>query len=462
MSDVRDFGATGDGKADDTDAIQQAVRHGDGVLAFPQGDYRLTKPIVVNLTEQGRFSMHGHGGTAKLIMAGEGPALKLIGTHGGSADPGSFKPPVWQRERMPTVSQIEIEGAHPKADGIHIDGVMQPTLAGVLIRQVRTAVYVTKRARNILISHCHIYNNTGVGVHLDAVNLHQTIITGSHISYCRLGGIRIERSEIRNLQITGNDIEYNNNRSHKVPGADAEPTAEIYIEASEGSVREGTIASNTIQATYSPGGANIRFIGHSPEKNYKVGLWTISGNLIGSQENNIHLTSARGVTISGNVIYSGHARNLLVEHSRNIVVGPNCFDHNPDYEPNELCTGIRFVDSLNCTLTGLVIQDSQAGQHTVPGTVPIVREALVEFVRCRRMNINGIQVLEGTPIGMLLDECSDTLIHGCTILDDRKPPRLTTAIQWKGPGSGNAISHCRVSAKIDAPPHVRQSENLGN
>lgn len=462
MSDVRDFGAIGDGKADDTAAIQQAVRNGDGVISFLQGDYRITKPIVVTLTDQGRFSIHGHGGTAKLVMAGEGPALKLIGTHGGSADPGSFKPPVWQRERMPTVSQIEIEGAHPKADGIEIDGVVQPTLAGVLIRQVRTAVHITKRARNVLISHCHIYHNTGVGVHLDAVNLHQTIITGSHISYCRLGGIRIERSEIRNLQITGNDIEYNNNRSHKVPGADAEPTAEIYIDASEGSVREGTIASNTIQATYSPGGSNIRFIGHSPEKNHKVGLWTISGNLIGSQENNIHLTSARGVTISGNVIYSGHARNLLVEHSRNIVVGPNCFDHNPDYEPNELCTGIRFVDSMNCTLTGLVIQDAQAGQHTVRDAGPLHRDALIELVRCRRMNLTGLQVLEGTPIGILLEECSDTLIQGCTILDDRNPPRQTAAIQWRGPGSGNLISHCRVSAKIDAPPHVRQSGILDN
>ena len=183
--------------------------------------------------------MHGHGGTARLIMAGAGPALKLIGTHGGSADPASFKPQVWQRERMPTVSQIEIEGAHPQADGIHIDGVMQPTLAGVLIRQVRTAVYITQRVRNVLISHCHIYHNLGVGVLLDAVNLHQTIISGSHISYCRLGGIRIERSEIRNLQITGNDIEYNTNDVHKVAGADHIPTAEILLDASEGSIREG-------------------------------------------------------------------------------------------------------------------------------------------------------------------------------------------------------------------------------
>jgi hypothetical protein len=105
-------------------------------------------------------------------------------------------------------------------------------------------------------------------VHLEKLNLHQTIIADSHISYCRRGGIRIEDSEIRNLQITGNDIEYNNYRAFQESFADAdaeaEPTAEIYVDVVNGSVREGTISSNTIQATYSSNGANIRFIGAGP------------------------------------------------------------------------------------------------------------------------------------------------------------------------------------------------------
>jgi len=341
--------------------------------------------------------------------------------------------------------------------------VMQPTITGVLIREVRTAISIQKRARNVLISHCHIYNNTGVGVHLDRVDLHQTIITGSHISYCRQGGIRIEGSEIRNLQITGNDIEYNNNHSHKVPGADDEPTAEIYIDCRTGSVREGTIASNTLQATYSPNGANIRFIGASPEQNHKAGLWTISGNLIGSQENNIHLTSARGMTISGNVIYSGHSRNLLIEGSRNIAIGTNVFDHNPDYEPKELCTGIRLVDSVDCSLHGIIIQDCQSGKHTVTEAGPQAREGLIELVRCRRINVSGVQILEPAPYGLFLDECSDTLVSGCTILDSRAPALMQAAIRCQGTGSGNLIGHCRLgngtAGTVLAGPEVRQWNN---
>ena len=39
MANVREFGARGDGKADDSAAIQHAVQKGDGVVHFPRGDY---------------------------------------------------------------------------------------------------------------------------------------------------------------------------------------------------------------------------------------------------------------------------------------------------------------------------------------------------------------------------------------------------------------------------------------
>src|SRR5690606_27574007 len=122
---------------------------------------------------------------------------------------------------------------------------------------VRHGIRLTGRNRNVLITHCHVYYNTGVGIFMDELNLHQINIIGCHISYNRLGGIRIEKSEIRNLQITGNDIEYNN---HRVHGTDPEITAEIYIDTTtpKASVAEVTIVSNTIQATESAGGCNIR------------------------------------------------------------------------------------------------------------------------------------------------------------------------------------------------------------
>ena len=461
MSNVRQFGAKGDGQADDLPAFEHALRDGDGQLELPRGNYRFSRPLVVRLNDRNRFALSGSGGTARIVMSGPGPAIALLGTHGGNADPKNFQPGVWDRERMPTVRDVEIIGIHPEADGIRLEGVMQPTLSGVLIREVRTAIYVTRRCRNLLISHCHLYHNTGVGVHFDNLNLHQAIISASHISYCRRGGIRVENSEIRNFQVTGNDIEYNNNRAFGVPGADGESTAEIYIDVGTGSVREGTIASNTIQATYSPGGANIRFIGQSPEINHRGGLWTICGNLIGSQDHNIHLTSVRGVSITGNVLYSGHSRNLLIERCRNIVVGSNVFDHNPDYEPNQLCTGIRIADSVDCVLSGLLIQDCQSGRHTVSAAGPLQRDALVELLRCERLNLTGVQIIDGAPVGLLLHDCRNTSIVGCTVLDSRTPPLVEHSVRWTGAGAGNQLANCRLSTGSQGshvvPEHVQVS-----
>src|SRR6516162_783207 len=115
MSNVRNFGAAGDGQRDDTQAIEHALADGDGLLEFPRGTYRITRPIVIRLKDAGPFAVRGAGSTARIVMAGAGPAFHLEATHTTTADPTGFRPEEWLRERMPTVGDIEIVGAHPDA-----------------------------------------------------------------------------------------------------------------------------------------------------------------------------------------------------------------------------------------------------------------------------------------------------------------------------------------------------------
>lgn len=449
MRSVTDFGAAGDGVSDDTDAIQHAVDQSIGEVFLPRGDYRITRSLLVELNRVGLTALRGQSGTSRLLMQGPGPALILRGSHAGSADPGSISESVWARERMPRVSEFEIVGQHPEADGILITGVLQPTVTAMGLRQLRHAIHITGRARNVLIDHCQIFHHTGVGIFLDRVNLHQTIISSSHISYCRLGGIRIERSEIRNLQITGNDIEYNNNRAHQVPDEDAVPTAEIYLDAGVGSIREGTICSNTIQSTFSPNGANIRIIGPGGQRAPQAGMWTISGNLIGSQATNIHLTGAQGVTVAGNYLYSAHHRNLLVEDSSQIVVGDNCFGHNTDYgAERELCTGVTMRNSRDCILNGNLFQDCQSGLPSHPEAPELQREGLVELFGCSGILISGCQILDAAPCGLRLHDSRDVTVSATVIADRRDPPRQNYAILWTGPVGDSIVTGCRLGPAL--------------
>ena len=437
MSNVTRFGAIGDGVTDDTEAIQHAVTQGDGVLHFPPGTYRITEPIEIKLAERGPLSIDGTGGTARVVMDGKGPAFRLVGTHGGTGDPGSRKGNVPTHQRLPTIRNIEVEGAHAEADGFELIETMQSVFEGVLVTRCRHGIHLIQRNRNVLISHCHIYFNTGVGVYLDGVNLHQINIASSHISYNRLGGIRLDRSEVRNLQITGNDIEYNNHKSHE---AEPEPTAEIYIDATaEGaSVNEVTIASNTIQATGSPEGANIR-IKETPDQSRPPGLFAINGNIIGSQENNVHLTGCYGIALSGNTIYSCENRNLLIEDSRLINVSGNTFRrHTPRYG-----TGVRFTDSSDITFTGCGIHDETAeGQPNLT--------ALLELERCQRINISGSQFLNGA-IGVAGNNCSHVTLTGNTLHDTHEQPTAQHAIRFTGPGEGNSAAHNSVGITSGKP-----------
>ena len=146
-----DYGAIGDGQADDTAAIQALIDAKAGSIRFPAGTYRITKPLVVDLDKVG-FTSFVADGTARLVMAGPGPAIRFVGTHG--------------RHRRARVGQAGGLGAAADADASkgwrssastprptasRPTGTMQLTLRGVHIRKCRHGVHLVERNRNVLI-----------------------------------------------------------------------------------------------------------------------------------------------------------------------------------------------------------------------------------------------------------------------------------------------------------------------
>jgi polygalacturonase len=437
MTNVKDFGAVGNGRTDDTVAIQHAINEGGGLIEFPPGVYVLKKPIVVDLARQGRIAIHGSGGLATLRMDGAGPALHLLGHHDKSADPTSVRPLVWERERMPTVSAIEILGTHEQADGIRLEGTMMPTISGILIRRCHSGVHLVKRNRNLLLTDSHIYDSTagGIGVYFDAVNHHQANIVGCHISYCRHAGIKVEKSEVRNLQVTGCDIEYNFDPK-------ASDCADVWIDARVGTVREVTIASNTIQAKESPGGSNIRIEGEDTPTSHKAGLITITGNVLQSQAVNVRLRSCRGITLTGNTFATGFDRSIVLDRCKNIIIGSNFLDYNPDYEGHRV-DGIVIRNSEGCSITNMIVEASRAGTEASGGAIEITDSS--------HISLDGVQILDPAIRGIDLSNVSTCRITNSSVIDRRKPVTMKQTIRVAGASRGNLLSGNILSIPANFP-----------
>ncbi len=435
---VRGFGAVGDGKADDSEAFQRAIDSGRGDIRVPRGTYRFTKTVVADMDRVGPMSITGSG-TATIIMAGPGPALKLVGTHGGTASPSTVDDNVRRNQRMPIVSGLEIVGAAPQACGIEADGTMKATLSKLLIRNMLHGIHLTKRNRNVIISDCHIYENRGIGVYLDGVNLHQINVGNSHVSYNDGGGIVQRGGDVRNLQIGNCDIEGNMGR--KMPA-----TANVLIDATGGSIGEIAITGCTIQHDHTASdSANIRIIGAGePRPSYakgelRGGNVTITGNILSDVQTNVHLRKVRGVTIVGNTLWKGYANDLLVEGSSSVVVGHNVFDRNPRYHYGDGATanrGLIFRDCDNVILAGLQIQSV------------IGNKAGLLLERCRHFNISGCTILDADNCGIFMDDVEDTIISGCLVRGRAGQSDDGLAVSIRK-GQGNLITGNIFEGRLD-------------
>ena len=419
---VRDFGAVGDGKVDDSAAIQKAVDSGAGDIVFPKGSYRLAKTVTIDLGRSGYTALAADG-TARVIMAGSGPAFHFVGTHGGTADPGTIKPEVWEKERAPVVSHLEIIGENAEADGIEATGTMQLTITETVIHDLRNAIHLTTRNRNIIVANCQIYHNSGAGVFYDHVNLHQSNITGCHISYNAAGGVVTRGGEVRNIQISGCDLE-----SNMIP--DGPPTANVLLDNTDGSTDEVAIVGCTLQHnSKSAGSANIRVIGKGitsakDPSETQEGHIAITGNAMSDVMVNIHLDHARGVTITGNTFWEGFEHDLLVEDSQCVVVGPNDFDRNPRYVVNgnwaKDLNGLTFRHCADCKLNGFLVKGVWK------------KDAAVRLEKCDRCTVTDLSILDCDGIGLMLKDCTRCKVSDCVARDDREQKKAIKSFKLEG------------------------------
>ena len=390
---------------DSTAVLQELIDDHDGNLLLGRDEVlRITKPLVFDLAKHKAVAVKAAGGVT-IVMDGPGPALRFIGSHEGTASPKSFQPATWN-ERMPIVSGIEILGNHEEADGIELVQTVGAIVSGVSVRWCRHGIHLVNRNRNVLVSDCHLYENSGVGVYLDDVNLHQINVGTSHISYNRQGGIVVRDGNVRNLQVSGCDIEGN------MPD-DETPTktANILIDVSGSpdtrakSIAEISITGCTIQhsanyggdqnKTVAPGGANIRLAG---KKIYPIDSVTITGNVLSDTTTNIDIDFALDVAIAANNFFAPQPANLHVSNSQRVVVSGNTFNPRQFERPGT----IAFEDCSDC-----VIASSTLHQFATEAGALILN-------RCSGFTLNGLN-LSDCGSGFVLNNTTDTTIANCRV-----------------------------------------------
>jgi len=73
-------------------------------------------------------------------------------------------------------------------------------------------------------------------------------------------------------------------------------------------------------------------------------------------------------------------------------------------------------------------------------------------------------VIDPASVGIALEDCSDSVITGCSILETREQPLMAQALSWTGSGRGNLLAASRLgkgtAAPAALPDHVRTESLL--
>jgi len=165
---VVDFGASGKGEADDTDAIRRCVvraQQKGGVVWVPAGDYKLSGDIVVpsGVTIQGAGMWHTTfvGDAALYGDASRRVRFKLVGTNVHVAD-------------FAIVGQLNYRNDDEANDGIVGAGCQDASISRIWVEHTKAGAWIYNGVR-LVIDSCRFRNLLADGVNLCVGSAHSII-----------------------------------------------------------------------------------------------------------------------------------------------------------------------------------------------------------------------------------------------------------------------------------------------
>lgn len=300
---VRNYGAKGDGKADDLGPINQAIGAAgtNGTVYFPAGTYAVSN--VLTLTNQ---SVNGDGASSKILSANRQSAAAMIINGSG------------------TVSNVQIQGTS-QANGLVVQNVTAGSFAvrQTIVQGPFGSALTLNNASNGIISGCRISNFIGFS---------QSTVVG-----IRLG------DHCNNIQIDGNTFDQLSHMAiHVSPAATRSSSVNLTI--------SNNVFASTNEVTMSiVAVSNCRILNNSLDFTYFQGAQFVGIRVYGSDEP--HFGPSSDVQIIGNrLLRCGSSNSGAIElggwaHGgqpglRNVQVSNNLITQAPIVLGTSLSRGI--------------------------------------------------------------------------------------------------------------------------
>lgn len=326
ITNVRNYGAKGDGITDDTVALQAAIDAAAGAVFLPPATYA----HAATLSLKRNLVLYGAGPASILRYTGTGVAVQAVetgspGTRWGSSirDLRITTARGTHGLRLKDLAEFEV-GSNVRIDGFSAAGLH---ITGTAPMGVTVRVYV---------HNCYIIENKGDGILADGVNaLHQIFIHGNTIQGNGGKGINLQ-NDGKAWSIAGNDIEGNTSNQLYLNGGG--PISVV------GNYFEQTNAADIVLVADSRPVQGFQFEGNMVQG---VGIGTtINGVKLGTSQ------FVEGAVIGGNT-FSGVANAITPSAVKGAQLGPNRFR-----------TAVKHhVGAAGLNSTGILQIDDDAGGY---------------------------------------------------------------------------------------------------
>ena len=165
-------------------------------------------------------------------------------------------------------------------------------------------------------------------------------------------------------------------------------------------------------------------------------LVNITGNVLGSRDQNIVIDYGSRVSITGNTIYGGKTLNVALRHSDHVVLGSNTILTRPSNWSVGTTDGVLLEDCRGCSIQGNIINECNQGDEESGGAVTIRN--------CQDVAVSGCQIFDSGVRGIDILDSQRCRVSDNSIVDRRDSPVMQAAVRVTGKSKGNLIQNNMV------------------